>query len=562
MKPNAHPARSFKENLKRMLLLYALTPVILLLTVCTVITICAGGVFLANKNHSVNRTISNEMQSILECCQKLAAELTSFPDITDDRMSLTRRQLIVRQIYSASVQTGYSLQLYVTDNDGQVLMSTPEDDTRELKKVSSAICDSPEGSAVHVVTLGGKKKIYAGSRILQNGESAGYVLLALPEEEFFELLSSGNHSNILVDDTGWVFAANSYSFTDAVGRLKPPLKERSGFFTMDNGSFFCGFTPILDGKLTVYTITDNTDIVIALQTVLATCFVVLAAIMALCFLSAERMTERSTSDISKINDAFAKVGDGNLNAYLDIHSSAEFESIGSFYNEMLDSLKRQIAANKEMAQTVADTQVKQLKSQFNSHFLFNTLDNIRFMCKIDADLAESMTVSLSELLRYNTSSANEHVTVQEDLKYIGIYLKIMKVRFGERLDYSLDISPDACDFLIPKLLMQPIIENAIKYGFGDRESLKIQVRVFEKDGLLTLLCEDNGVGMQNHQLKKLMHNLSLPENEGAHLGLHNVNRRIRLIYGEGYGLFIESRDGVQVKLLLPAKREESGAILC
>lgn len=563
MKPNARPVRSFKENLKRMLLLYALTPVLLLLTVCVALTLCAGGVFIANKNIAVNRAVSNELENILESCQSLAAELTAFPDITDGRMSLTRRQLIVRQIYNASVQTGYSSQLYVTDNTGKVLMSTPEDnETKELGKVFSAVEKSPESAAVHVVTLGGKKKIYVGDCIIQNGEVIGCVLLALPETEFNELLSSGNQSNLLVDDTGWVFAASSYSFTDAVGRLKGTLKERSGFFTMEGGSFYSTVTPVFDGKITVYTVTDNTDTAVALQTVLITCIAVLAAIMALCFLSAERMTERSTSDIGKINEAFGAVMGGNLNAYLDIHSSTEFESIGSFYNEMLDSLKQQIAANREMAQTVADTQVKQLKSQFNSHFLFNTLDNIRFMCKIDADLAETMTVALSELLRYNTSNANELVTVEEDLKYIGIYLKIMKVRFGERLDYSLSICGSAKNLLIPKLLMQPIIENAIKYGFGDRESLKIVVSVFEADGVLTLLCEDNGVGMQRQQLEKLKQNLSIPENEGAHLGLHNVNRRIRLIYGESYGLFIESENGVQVKLLLPAVCEGSDTIIC
>ena len=246
---------------------------------------------------------------------------------------------------------------------------------------------------------------------------------------------------------------------------------------------------------------------------------------------------------------------GNLDAYLDIRSSTEFENIGACYNEMLDSLKHQIAANRELAETVAYAQVKQLESQFNSHFLFNTLDNIRFMCKIDGDMAEFMTLSLSELLRYNTSNANEKVTVEEDLKHIGTYLDIIKVRFGERFDYEIRAEAEILECLMPKLLLQPVIENSIKYGFGDRESLSLRVHGFFEDGVLRFVCQDNGVGISPELLERICHNLTLPENESPHLGLYNVHRRLRLVYGEEYGIQVESGDGVIVRVSLPCERE-------
>lgn len=261
-------------------------------------------------------------------------------------------------------------------------------------------------------------------------------------------------------------------------------------------------------------------------------------------------------DIVKISDAFGEVMNGNLDTHLDIRSSIEFENIGKYFNQMLSSLKNQIAANRELAETVADDQVRQLKSQFNSHFLFNTLDNIRYMCKIDPDLAENMTISLSELLRYNTSYANEKVTVEEDLKYINLYFKIMKVRFMERFDFSVTIGNDVKNKRIPKLLMQPVIENAFKYGFGDREHLTVNVSVFRRNNRLVLKCMDDGIGISREQLEKIRQKLALPENMSPHMGLYNVHRRIILIYGETYGMQVESDNGVTVTLTLPL--EEKG----
>lgn len=559
--------KSFKENLKRMLLVYSLVPVFQLMVLCIAIVLCVGGFFISSRNRKTNEKIVLAVENTLNAYEGLLKELSVKPDIVDPKTSTTRRQKLVRKLYTVSVETGYEAEFYILDCDFNVCVTTREETEANLKgqteknwKILGLLQDNPYETALYVQTLGSDKKIYLGHVVWDEGQPAGYVVIAIPSREFTPLLSDTIQKNLITDNTGWIYAAGSYNFVDEVGRLERQVKDREGYFTFEKGQYYGTIADVRGGGLRIYTITDNTDIVGVLFTVLITGAVVLLTVLFISLSSAERMAFKSTADIRTINDAFQDVMDGNLNSYLDIRSSTEFENIGKCYNEMLDSLKRQIAANKELAETVAFAQVKQLESQFNSHFLFNTLDNIRFMCKIDAELAEFMTVSLSGLLRYNTSNANEKVTVEEDLKYIRIYLEIIKVRFGDRFDYRIEPEEAVLEAPMPKLLLQPVIENAIKYGFGDREHLEVSVRACRQQDALVFVCEDDGVGMAAELLEKIRHNLTLPLNESSHLGLYNVHRRIQLMYGEEYGIQVESlakrEHGVRVTVRLPYETED------
>lgn len=555
----AQRVRSFQDNLKRMLLGYSLAPVLGLLAVCTVIILAVGGFVIAKSNQKVNRQITDTLEDTLDSYELLAGEIAKTPGVIDPLMSSTKRQKLVRRLYTVSLDTGFEAELYLLDGDGTLCTSVNTSDTedevhkKDLAQITLPDGSAEEGSALYVVTLGGSKRIYLVHTVSDSdGDgTAGYVVLGLSAESFTNLISSHIQTNLITGESGWVFAASSYRFVDAVGRVERNLQEKTGFCMLHGQYCYSSVSRFRDGALAVYTVTDNSEVVKLLFTVLLTSLGVLLIVVMASLSSAGRMAKKTTVDIVEINDAFSQVMEGNLDAYLDLHSSTEFESIARYYNHMLDSLKRQIASNRELAETVAEAQVRQLKSQFNSHFLFNTLDNIRFMCRIDPELAEHMTITLSELLRYNTSRANEKVTVEEDLKYIQLYLEIIKVRFRERFDYLVEIDEAVRDKRLPKLVMQPIIENAIKHGFGNREHLTVAVRVFQSGDTLTLQCRDDGVGIEDGLLENIRRNLALPENESPHLGLYNIHRRITLIYGDSYGMQVESTNGVTVTLTLP-----------
>ncbi len=569
MKRSPRPVKTFKDNLKQLFLVYSLIPALGLLVLVGGVFLAAGGLLIGGKNKETGREIGRVMEQTFVKYEELLHTLCGRPGIVDPMTSLTKRQQIVRLLYQASVDSGYGAQLFIVDGEHNVCVSTEEEifgslgsEADKKWKILLRLEEARENTVCwHINPMGSQKKLYMGENVWEGGVRKGSVILSIDADRFSELLSGHTQRNLLVDETGWVFAADSYNFTDAVGRLGSGIPEKNGFFLYNGAYCYLTRTPVRAGVLTVYTITDFTDSMTVLAAVSLSGLFVLLAVFVFAFANAERLARISTADISRMNEALNEVQRGNLNACLDIKSSTEFANIGACYNGMLDSLKRQIAANKELAETVAYAQVKQLESQFNFHFLFNTLDNIRFMCRIDADMAEFMTVSLSRLLRYSMSNANETVTVEEDLNYIGMYLDIIKIRYGDRFDYTIELPDALLECAMPKLLLQPMIENSIKYGFGNREHLNLCVSGDLEEERLVFVCEDDGEGITPEALRRLCHSLALPVNESRHLGLYNVHRRLKLLYGEEYGIRVESENGVRVTVILPCMRpalEEQG----
>jgi sensor histidine kinase YesM len=311
--------------------------------------------------------------------------------------------------------------------------------------------------------------------------------------------------------------------------------------------------------LTIFTFSDvnrSQKLVLVIIGIIAVLF---AGIVLITFWTTARSSEVYTRDVKEIESAFEAVQQGDFDVSLHMDSSQEFQTIGNDFNEMLEGLKAQIEENKELAEHAAFSQVKQLESQFNPHFLFNTLDNIRFMAKIDADAADKMILSLSGLLRYSIREVREEVTVKEDLEYLQNYLNILQIRFNKRFAYEMDVSPDIYDCVIPKLIIQPLLENAVKYGFDENKKLSVKLKGYQNKDQVVFICEDDGAGIEEELLQELQRQMTGDENTGTHLGLYNINRRIQLMYGQDYGVYLDSEKGrgTMVRLVLPKKRNES-----
>ena len=212
-----------------------------------------------------------------------------------------------------------------------------------------------------------------------------------------------------------------------------------------------------------------------------------------------------------------------------------------------------------MTELLALAQTKQLESQFNPHFLYNTLENIRYMCKLEPATAERMVFSLSKLLRYSLDGSREQVTLEEDLGHLNNYLSILEMRFGSRFEYKIDIAPECMQCLIPKLVLQPMIENSVKYGFGNQLNLHVELKAYIHEEKLMMICRDDGVGMSAAMVEKLCALMNQKEAPGRLSGLYNIHRRIQLLYGYPYGVEIRSLEGHGTTLVvtLPAVAEKN-----
>ena len=147
----------------------------------------------------------------------------------------------------------------------------------------------------------------------------------------------------------------------------------------------------------------------------------------------------------------------------------------------------------------------------------------------------------------------EEVTVREDLDNLQFYLNLLQIRFNKRFAYSIDVSEDIMDCLIPKLLLQPLLENAVKYGFSGREKLTVSVKGYQITNQLIFICKDDGAGMDEELLNEIKENLHETKNKSSHYGLYNINRRINLMYGESAGLGIASTkgEGTLIRIVIP-----------
>ena len=191
------------------------------------------------------------------------------------------------------------------------------------------------------------------------------------------------------------------------------------------------------------------------------------------------------------------------------------------------------------------------KASFTRTFLFNTLENIRFMIRIDPKAADKAMVALSSLLRYSIQSEGMITPLREDLNYIRSYMRILEMRFGDRLSYQIDVPSQLEDFPVPKLIAQPIIENAAVYGMKRSDRLFIGLSACCEGDEVVLRVTDNGPGIEPdmlHQLKQCLADAGAER--GDHFGIMNVHERIRLIYGDRYGISIDSQVGRGTTVLL------------
>lgn len=195
-----------------------------------------------------------------------------------------------------------------------------------------------------------------------------------------------------------------------------------------------------------------------------------------------------------------------------------------------------------------EAEINALQSQINPHFLYNTLETIRgqALCAGATEVA-STTKALADIFRYSISKKGTMIHLEEELANIDSYMQIQQIRFSNKFELRKEIDEDVRNIKIPKLVIQPVIENALKYGLEvKREKGYVLIRAFRTDTELVIVVQDDGVGMPTEKLRAINRNLSanndvmLSEKQASSIGLTNIHNRIRLIYGNHYGVTITS----------------------
>jgi two-component system sensor histidine kinase YesM len=269
-----------------------------------------------------------------------------------------------------------------------------------------------------------------------------------------------------------------------------------------------------------------------------------------------RRSRRSAQALESLDHAIGEWLGGRLEFRLAEPTFGEFAGIYQSFNQLIGELDAQIKSNADLERSHTALEKRQLEMQFNPHFIFNTMDMVRYQIATDPASASQIVLDLARLMRYSIRGRGTAVRLSEDLEYLTAYLDLHKQRMADRLDYEVVCTLDAAEALVPRLVVQPLVENALAHARPPSgAALRVQVSAEVVDDVLTICVADNGRAIDPALLHAVEESIAGDEPPAAHLGLFLVHRVITLIYGrgEGYGLDLSSDDdtGTRATVRLP-----------
>ncbi|MCD7764077.1 MAG: sensor histidine kinase [Lachnospiraceae bacterium] len=264
-----------------------------------------------------------------------------------------------------------------------------------------------------------------------------------------------------------------------------------------------------------------------------------------------------TRPITSLSDAMKRFGQGDFEVSCEAEGEDEIAVLANSFNQMVNDIRTLIDEAYEQEMMQQEIEMKSLQMQINPHFLYNTLDTINWIARMNGvDQIGDLTYSLGNLMRYSLSK-KDFVTIDEELKNLRDYVEIQNVRYGDRMTVSYEADPELLDTYVPKLLLQPILENAIIHGVEDKiEPALIQIRIYHEEDDLYMVVEDDGVGMPQEAIEGLLdlhpaNSMKKTIRRGhTSIGVNNVNRRIQKVFGPSCGLQIQSQLGSGTKVTL------------
>lgn len=300
-------------------------------------------------------------------------------------------------------------------------------------------------------------------------------------------------------------------------------------------------------------------------------YVLNGLIITLCIFIAIRFSRYISHPIHQLASKLQRVAGGDLQVEtIDIRTDDEINTVIESFNYMILKIKELIEEintkagiekqlheqqikNLEMKTLLNQSELKFLQSQINPHFLFNTMNSISALALIEgADETKKMIENLSDILKYTLKKTNEQVTLADECRIVESYLYLQKARFGTRIKFILDIDQAVLNYPVPSMILQPLVENAIKHGLEPMEEEGIlELSIKDMCTKIVIMVRDNGIGMPEERLTSIMENIN-DSDTNTNIGISNVMRRLELMFGRNVAeIRSELGHGTEVAIILP-----------
>ena len=263
-----------------------------------------------------------------------------------------------------------------------------------------------------------------------------------------------------------------------------------------------------------------------------------------------------TDPIIEMNSRVEAIGDGDLSAHTPVKTDDRNLALLSLgIEDMAERLSKQIELNRQEQIHLRETELSLIQAQINPHFLYNTLDAIVWLIEIGKnDQAEQMVTSLSQYFRSFLSDGKEIVTIEEETNHIRSYLEIQQVRYRDIMEYEIDVDPSINGCKLPKLTLQPLVENAIYHGLKPKRGKGVITVTGNAEGdKILLTVKDTGAGMNEEQLQSLK--TKIRNEDTTSFGLVAAYKRLKLLYGDGFDFDVTSKDGEGTSIILSIPRK-------
>ena len=386
----------------------------------------------------------------------------------------------------------------------------------------------------------------------ESGEKAGFVAASISLAKLTSItenLSFHEGTSVIMNREGTLYTQGEESFSAEMMEIikeSLPKDHNSQIAIGEIGDSHTAFYAPIPGSHDWYlcTVVENDRLYEDTKLLTTSLSGLWVAMLSMGIGAAFFVSQKITRRISLLSNAMEEVQRGNLHQHLMLKGKDEISQLTRHFNIMVDDIRglmeEVVTTQKEKRQR----ELQVLQAQINPHFIYNTLDTIQWKAlEYEAYELSDLILALSSFFRVSLSNGEEKISLKREIDHVRSYLEIQQYRYSEILDYEIHVAEGLKEALIPKILIQPLVENAIYHGIRPKlQKGKIIIGIDKIGNEIRIQVQDDGVGMANRKKSQLMENLS-DEKPGKSYGLYNVNQRLLLYYGSGYGIEMESEPG-------------------
>jgi len=444
------------------------------------------------------------------------------------------------------------------------------DDTLRRSNIDTWSVETPDQEKR--IFYGDDKTKVILTRVLKNSmnyEPEGVLLLGIDEKDIRASYAPSNgRSEITILNRDGVVISNSKGQWIGADVRELPYFQVDARRDASAASFHADESQWLTAQVTsaltgwqVIVMRPRSELLLELDRITWTTVAIVAATIIVSAFISWAAAGLITKPIREILTSMKRFQKGSFHEQVDVKANDEIGQLGTGYNIMVQRIKQLIDDVYAFEIKQKEAELKLLQSQMNPHFLYNTLNTIAWTAQKNNDrVVADMVYSLSGIFKSSLNKGKDFIALEEEFQLLEHYLFLQKMRFQSHLTYELELEPDAADAIVPKLLLQPLVENSIVHGIErlSDDTGFVHVRASRQEGRLELEVTDNGVGIPQERLRTLLEQLEAnrPEPNDS-FALSNVTNRIRMVYGDAASLEIQStpNSGTRVFIHIPVKEK-------